>query len=393
MIVKNEAHIIKDTLQNLVDKIQFSYYVISDTGSTDGTPKIIKSFFDSNRIPGEIYFNDWKDFGTNRTIALEQAYKKGDYLLIFDADDYIMGDINLSNLTADSYMLNVGNSSTKYSRMCLVSGNIKWKYLGVLHEYITTKEPIEIKTLPLLGEYYIVSGRTSSRNSDPEKYIKDAKILEEAYFLAVKNNDPLSHRYVYYTANSYKDAGLPDKAIEWYLLTLNANGWYDERYCSCLELFSLYTSKNMIQQGCYYLVKSWTFNPKRVEGIYLLIQHYTCEGHYALAWNYYSLIKNYFENEFKLHELSSFLFARITDYTFFLPYYMIIVCEKVREYSTGIKMYSIIFDNITESKPGEWWIKNLLYNFQFYEPYVLDDVFYSKFEKYIKYLEGNNIKY
>jgi hypothetical protein len=50
------------------------------------------------------------------------------------------------------------------------------------------------------------------------------------------------------------------------------------------------------------------------------------------------------------------------------------------------------FDNITESKPGEWWIKNLIYNFQFYEPYVLDDVFYSKFEKYIKYLEGNNIK-
>ena len=37
MIVKNEKHIIKQTLDNICSYIDFSYWVISDTGSTDGT--------------------------------------------------------------------------------------------------------------------------------------------------------------------------------------------------------------------------------------------------------------------------------------------------------------------------------------------------------------------
>ena len=32
MIVKNESHIIKDTLNKLLQKVQFDYWVISDTG-------------------------------------------------------------------------------------------------------------------------------------------------------------------------------------------------------------------------------------------------------------------------------------------------------------------------------------------------------------------------
>ena len=45
MIVKNEAHVIKDTLINLYNFIPFSYYVISDTGSSDNTKQIIFEFF------------------------------------------------------------------------------------------------------------------------------------------------------------------------------------------------------------------------------------------------------------------------------------------------------------------------------------------------------------
>ena len=133
MIVKNESHVIEETLKNLTSKINIDYYVISDTGSNDDTPNIIKNFFNELGIYGEIYYDLWKDFGTNRSLALEKAYKKADYILIFDADDSIVGEIKLDNLTADAYMLNMGDSHNKYSRMCLVCGNIKWKYVGVLH--------------------------------------------------------------------------------------------------------------------------------------------------------------------------------------------------------------------------------------------------------------------
>ena len=44
------------------------------------------------------------DFGYNRTKALTTAFGKTDYLLIFDADDKIMGDLKLpSALTCDKF--------------------------------------------------------------------------------------------------------------------------------------------------------------------------------------------------------------------------------------------------------------------------------------------------
>ena len=77
MIVKNEEHIIKDTLTKLLNKIKsIDYWVISDTGSTDNTKKIIIEFFKERNIQGELYDDIWSDFGHNRTLALEHAFKK-----------------------------------------------------------------------------------------------------------------------------------------------------------------------------------------------------------------------------------------------------------------------------------------------------------------------------
>ena len=77
--------------------------------------------------------------------------------------------------------------------------------------------------------------------------------------------------------------------------------------------------------GYYYLVKSYTFNSKRIEGIFLLIQHYTCEGNYDIAFNYYTLIQEYYHN-YQDSDLPTKLFTKINNYHFDLPYYMIIVC-------------------------------------------------------------------
>lgn len=43
MIIKNESKIIKKCLNSIADYLD--YWIISDTGSTDGTQDIIKSFF------------------------------------------------------------------------------------------------------------------------------------------------------------------------------------------------------------------------------------------------------------------------------------------------------------------------------------------------------------
>ena len=82
MIVKNESHIIENTLEKLCKKIHFDYWVICDTGSTDNTPQIITNFFEKMSIKGELYHDEWTNFAHNRTLALQRAYKKTDLLLV-----------------------------------------------------------------------------------------------------------------------------------------------------------------------------------------------------------------------------------------------------------------------------------------------------------------------
>jgi hypothetical protein len=392
MIVKDEAHVIESTLRNLSDYITFSYYVICDTGSSDGTQELIKNFFKTKNIPGELINDHWQDFGTNRSLALARAHMKSDYLLIFDADDSIVGAFVLPEvLDRDAYMLTFGNDSVKYNRMCLVRNNsklLKWKYLGVLHEYINSE--VQFTSGVISGNYYVVSGKSGARNNDPDKYLKDAKILEIEYHKAIQEKDPLSNRYVYYCANSYCDAGDHENAIKWYLLTLKSFGWSEERYNACLKLFELLNKKNDLS-AYYYLVKSINYSNERVECIFELIKHYICQKEYSIAYNYYLLIQYYYENRYStgMDDLSTKLFVRTMDYSFYLPYYLIILCENIKKYDLGIKMYLLIFEK--KSIVTEWWINNLLFNARFYLNHL--NIHLEKFKEYIKFLDASKIGY
>ena len=70
MIVKNESHIIKKTLINIIKYVKLDYWVICDTGSSDNTINIIQNFFDELNIPGELHKHTWRDFSYNRNLAL-----------------------------------------------------------------------------------------------------------------------------------------------------------------------------------------------------------------------------------------------------------------------------------------------------------------------------------
>ena len=212
MIVKNEAHIIVKTLENILQYVPITYWVISDTGSTDNTQQIIKDFFNKQNIPGELYQDAWKDFGYNRSLALKYAYNKTDYLFIFDADDTIKGDFILpSKLDKDCYFLKFGTSFT-YKRILLINNRIKWIFRGVLHEFIQAYDVKDFQEEIIEGEYHIVSGKSGSRSNDPQKYLKDATILENAY--QTETDEKIKDRYAFYCAQSYKDSGKNDKAIE-----------------------------------------------------------------------------------------------------------------------------------------------------------------------------------
>ena len=233
MIVKDESHIIIDTLTKLMNKVSIDYWVISDTGSTDNTQEIIKTFFKDKCVPGELYEDKWENFAHNRTLALEHAHEKSEYIFVFDADDELCGDFQLPTLTEDAYHIQFGDvNGTSYTRVLLVNNKKKWRYLSVIHEFIDCVDNPHTSGF-ITGNYYCVSGRSGNRSKDPDKYLKDALVLEKAHAEALVKKDLLYLRYAFYCANSYFDYGKYEDASKWYKITLSQDNWEQEKYVSC----------------------------------------------------------------------------------------------------------------------------------------------------------------
>lgn len=393
MIVKNEAHIIAEMLEKLLNKMQIDYWVISDTGSSDNTKEIIKLFFKSKEIPGELLETEWRDFGYNRTIAMQNAYNKADYVFVWDADDEIIGDFQLpSNLTADSYDFNFGSlSGMRYSRPQLFKSSLRWKYIGVLHEMIGCDDP----TTPAVhvpGDYYFLSGRSGNRSKNPNKYLHDAIVLEKAYSECLEKKDPLFNRYAFYCAQSYMDCNKYNKAIEFYKKVLNSENMNQEKYISCKNIHELYKIKGDEKEGLGYLVESHRYDSTRIECIYRLIVYYCCNNNYNAAYMYYTLIQDFFENNYTPNHLSYKLFANKNEYEFYLPYYMIIVGERTNHKDVCAKMCEIIAKYKCD-QVNEFYIGNWIYNMQFFIDKVESNMSFRKdFTEYVSMLYKKGLK-
>lgn len=378
MIVKNEAHIIRRTLAMLCSKIRFDYWVICDTGSTDATPEIVQDFFATEGIEGELHCDAWTNFAHNRTLALNYAFGKTDLLLVFDADDDICGAIALPPaVTHDEYQLKFGSprgGGVSYVRTLLINNRKRFKYFSVVHEYISCLEPsAQNQTRVLDGDYCVVSGRGGARNRDPDKYLKDALLLEAAHAEAVQTEDPLYKRYAFYCANSYRDCGQPEDAIRWYKVTLSQDNWAQEKYLACLHLYRCYESLGQKEHGFYYLVKAFAYDAERVECLHPLVVHYCCEGMNEVAHGYYRMVQAHYEGAtLTTGSGESKLFFEPDKANFFLPYYMIIVADRVGDRACGIRMYEIIF---TKKEPvlSAWHLKNLVFNLRFFIGHVKPD--------------------
>ena len=400
MIVKNEEKIIVHTLEKLLNKIRWDYWVICDTGSTDNTREVITEFFKSVNIPGELINHEWKDFGHNRTEALKCAFEKTDYVFIFDADDEICLDFKLpENLWADAYLFQFGHyhDYNCYTRSLLVNNRQKWKYVGVLHEVIVPDGFANTSEV-IRGNYFVVSGRSGDRNTNnPDKYLKDAKILEKAYQESKEINDPLYERYAFYCANSYFDHGDVENAIKWYKITLTHNNWCQEKYVCCMKLFQSYEKLGQRETGFYYCVKSISYDKERAEGLHQLIVHYCAEGMPDIAFAYYRLIQDYLENRYA-NEIPNpnnhKLFVDNSILNFHLPYYMIIVSDRTRNYDVGLRMYEIIFQK-KQKNISDFFTRCLLFNLQFFLDKISQEKlsdFVNQLKTYISFLEESGYK-
>jgi glycosyltransferase involved in cell wall biosynthesis len=265
MIVKNEKEVISaclDSVKPLID-----YWVIVDTGSTDGTQEFIKEYM--KEIPGELHERPWKNFAHNRNEALELARGKADYLLIMDADDYLEYDkgFKLPELDKDSYYVEIRDGGSRYSRRQLVTNQDHWKWIGVLHEAICSNEAKSEATLS-----GIIYKRTygGARSKDPQKFQKDAQVLEDAL-----KEDSTNSRYMFYLAQSYRDAKDYETSIKKYEQRIQMGGWDQEVYWSMLQiaLMKMWLGKEPkdVIDSFY---RAHLYRPSRAEALFYLGAYY-----------------------------------------------------------------------------------------------------------------------
>ncbi len=208
MIVKDELDVIVRCLSSVKEILD--YWVIVDTGSSDGTQSLILQTLQD--IPGELYERPWVNFEHNRNEALWFARGKADYLLFMDADEALLiaSSLDPSHLCLDGYKVRlIERSLTDVYRICLIKNDPCWFWKGVIHEALYASREVSVGILESLVKQ--ASSEDGKRTQDPKKFEKDAAILEKALAL-----EPQNSRYVFYLAQSYGNAGRYIDSLTWY---------------------------------------------------------------------------------------------------------------------------------------------------------------------------------
>jgi tetratricopeptide (TPR) repeat protein len=237
MIAKNEANVITrclDSARPLID-----YVLLEDTGSTDGTPGIVREWLCRNNIPGLVIEEPWRDFAYNRSHALETLRKVEtvDYAGIMDPDNQLVLEAGFDpvafkeEMQHDIYHVQIRHGHYHWRLPYLFANHLPFRFIGVVHE--TLKLPITGLRETITEGFYVQTGREGWRNNNPRKYQDDAAMLEKA--LLTETDPFLISRYTFYLAQSYRDCGEPEKALTNYLKCAQQGFWQEEVFFSLFQ--------------------------------------------------------------------------------------------------------------------------------------------------------------
>ena len=277
MIVKNESKVIKRCLASVKQIID--YWVIADTGSTDGTQEIIREFMKD--IPGELIERPWVDFSHNRNEVLSLSKEKADFLLFIDADEqFVFSDtFTIPKLDLDSYFILIHQlDGINYFRESLIRSSLNWKWVGPVHEALISSEA---KTKDVLkGITNLSITEDGHRYQDPKKYLKDAAILEEAL-----KSEPKNSRYAFYLALSYGNAHEYQEALKWHKKRIAMGGLEEEIFYSLLSIGKIEENLNVSPDK---FIKSYVaahlYRPSRAEPLYFIANYYIRTENHFLAY-------------------------------------------------------------------------------------------------------------
>jgi glycosyltransferase involved in cell wall biosynthesis len=224
-IVYNEASCIAeclDTFLGVIDKVVFT-----DTGSTDGTPEVVRAWMQKNNIPGIVYECPWPEYAaaqclptrkdgspalfdfararnlsvslaqqhaedTSTPIAYDDMVRRTPYadqwLLEIDGAWKLRGGVNQlraglasapHTTTAFELMVNHNGSSVPYLRLRRVSecGPGKWMWRAPIHEYLWRQDNAEIGRIEGIWIEHTDTAETAANRQ--ARLLRDLAIFDE----------------------------------------------------------------------------------------------------------------------------------------------------------------------------------------------------------------------
>jgi len=295
MIVKNEEAVILRCLKSvkhLVDR-----WVICDTGSTDRTKEIIQDFMKDK--PGKLMEEPWKNFCYNRNIPLngmydDENFKDVTHVLIIDADEELKVPEGWNwpemNPNTDGYHITSRSGTLVYQRSSMVNvAKHRWHWEGVVHEYLNTKAGTHMEYLD--PNIHIYCHPEGARHKDPLKFVRDAKTLEQD--LIDNPDDPMRSRTLFYTAQSWRDAGVPELGVKYYKKFLEIAKWDEEIFMAKLSIARLMqVLEYPPEQISWAYLDAHKSRPSRIEALVDLGKWHRFRGECNIGYMYLKEVEN-----------------------------------------------------------------------------------------------------
>ncbi len=283
MIVKNEGTIIAETLRRVRPLID-GYHII-DTGSSDDTIEVMRRALDG--LPGTIEERPWVHFKHNRTELLRNARASEhnwEWLLTLDADCHVEASFDnaalkkmLDDWGVDQVLVPGRAGDIRYDKLFMLRADLDWYYDIPTHEWIFCREMMHWHRV--LSGIVVYETGASHRRASGKKFTEDIELLT-AYL--ADPSAPHRPRATFYLAQSYRDSGQHERALEFYTKRVAmVEGVHEERFNAAIEAARALETLQKDPEEAY--KKAIVIRPSRIEGHYGLGHHYRLRGRYQEA--------------------------------------------------------------------------------------------------------------
>ena len=348
-VCKNEEEVIEGTLRSIAPHVD--YVVFVDTGSDDKTVEIVKDFMVKNKINGEIHVDEWVGFDHNKTLMMQYAKDKADYIFHVDSHMHLQGDfkLNWGEMMTDVYDIEQRRGGSVFNATILFKGDLEWRFIGVRHTIIKCESnPDGGYTGSKLDGCWIQHGAEGmgKRSSNPDKYKGDALALIDQFWKCIVNDpDGIRNRSAFYAAQSWFDYGDFEKARQWYSLYVSLdNTWIEEIFESRMKIAmcTMAIEPEQHQRVIDEMEQAIQLFPDRAEPLIRLGRYLNSMGIHDLAYKYLIEAK---EKDLEGVKQKYALFIDDTSYDLYVNDELSVACYWTERYKEGYDLIQQILQD------------------------------------------------